>query len=119
MLIPTLNEQPAAAPPKPKEDPKAAEQYLKDKAELVAREAKRQAELAAGKGSPKPVKGGVVLPSRHPVGINAPKDPTQGSSPTAQAIVSGVKSASKAIADTSKAKPNTEMLQGGGGRIFK
>lgn len=116
MLIPTLNEQPvvAAAPPKPKEDPKAAEQYLKDKAELAAREAKRQAELAAGKGSPKPVKGGVVLPSRHPVGINAPKDPTQGSSPTAQAIISGVKSASKAIADTSKAKPNTEMLQGGG-----
>lgn len=114
MLIPTLNEQPAAAPPKPKEDPKAAEQHLKDKAELAAREAKRQAELAAGKGSPKPVKGGVVLPSRYPVGINAPKDPTQGSSPTAQAIISGVKSASKAIADTSKAKPNTEMLQGGG-----
>lgn len=116
MLIPTLNEQPAAGtpPPKPKEDPKAAAQYLKDKAELAAREAKRQAALAAGKGSPKPVKGGVVLPSRHPVGINAPKDPTQGSSPTAQAIISGVKSASKAIADTSKAKPNTEMLQGGG-----
>lgn len=114
MLIPTLNEQPVATPPKPKEDPKAAKQYLKDKAELAAREAKRQAELAAGKGSPKPVKGGVVLPSRHPVGINAPKDPTHGSSPTAQAIVSGVKSVSRVIADTSKAKPNTEMLQGGG-----
>lgn len=54
MLIPTLNEQPAAAstpPPKPKEDPKAAEQYLKDKAELAAREAKRQAALAAGKST--------------------------------------------------------------------
>lgn len=51
MLIPTLNEQPAATPPKPKEDPKAAEQVLKDKAELAAREAKRQAALAAGKST--------------------------------------------------------------------
>lgn len=53
MLVPTLNEQPvvAATPPKPKEDPKAAEQYLKDKAANAAKEAKRQAVLAAGKST--------------------------------------------------------------------
>lgn len=56
VLYPGWNEQQRQAaastpPPKPKEDPKAAEQYLKDKAELAAREAKRQAALAAGKGT--------------------------------------------------------------------
>jgi hypothetical protein len=85
MLIPTLNEQPVvtATSPKPKEDPKAAEQDLKDKAELAAREAKRQAALAAGKGNPtsaadtllnvgKSVKAGInSIPSVIKTGFNA------------------------------------------------
>lgn len=110
MLIPTLNKQPAATPPKPKEDPKAAEQYLKDKAELAAREAKRQADLAAGKGNPTSVKGRVVTTPRYPVSAGNPIT----SDPILKAAATAIKSAATAVGNTTNAAPNTGMLQGGG-----
>ena len=113
MLMPTLNEQPVATatPPKPNEDPKAAEQYLKDKAELAAREAKRQADLAAGKGTTT-IKGGIVTPPRYPVPVSAGNPVTND--PILKAAATAIKSAATTVANTTNAAPNTGMLQGGG-----
>ena len=101
--------QDAVAPP-PSKPTKETEQYLKDKADNAAREAKRQAELAAGKGNPTSVKGGVVTTPRYPVSAGNPIT----NDPILKAAATAVKSVGTAVANTTNATPNTSMLQGGG-----